>query len=101
MTDIDRLIHEPARLGIMTHLYVVQNADYLFLQKQTGLTWGNLASHLARLEEAGYVQIEKGYSGKKPHTMLYLTAKGREAFDSYRNRLTRILGNLPRSEKSG
>ena len=98
MTGINRLIHEPARLAIMTHLYVVQSADYLFLQKQTGLTWGNLASHLARLEEAGYVQIEKGFSGKKPRTMLRLTTEGRDAFDDYRNQLTQVLSRLPGAE---
>lgn len=78
------------------HLYVVQNADYLFLQKQTGLTWGNLSSHLTRLEEAGYVLVIKGYSGRKPHTMLSLTPEGRKAFDNYRNCLAQILGDLPR-----
>jgi len=80
----------------MMHLYVVQNADYLFLQKQTGLTCGNLSSHLTRLEEAGYVLVIKGYSGRKPHTMLSLTPEGRKAFDNYRTRLAQILGDLPR-----
>ena len=93
--DIDRLVHEPARFNIMSNLYVVHSADCLFLQKQTGLTWGNLASHLARLEAAGYIQVEKEFVGRKPHTMLHLTDAGRTAFDSYRQDMQHRLGNLP------
>ena len=93
--QINRVIHEPARFNIMAHLYVVQSADFLFLQRQTGLTWGNLSSHLARLEKAGYVEIEKGFAGRKPHTMLRLTAEGRDAFDEYRAGMEQTLKNLP------
>ena len=82
--DIDRVIHEPARFNIMTYLYVVSSADFTFLQTQTGLTWGNLSSHIAKLENARYVVVEKEFIGKKPHTMLHLTDKGRAAFIEYR-----------------
>jgi DNA-binding MarR family transcriptional regulator len=92
---IDRLIHEPARFMIMAHLAVVQNADFLFLQRQTGLTWGNLSSHLSKLEAAGYVTVEKGFVGKKPHTMLSLTARGREAFQNYRESMKQALDKFP------
>jgi DNA-binding transcriptional ArsR family regulator len=68
--SIDKLIHEPARLNIMTHLYVVESADFLFMMRQTGLTFGNLSAHMSKLEEAGYIDIIKEFVGKKPHTML-------------------------------
>jgi DNA-binding MarR family transcriptional regulator len=93
--DIDRLVHEPARLMVMALLYVVESADFTFLMSQTGLTWGNLSSHLSRLEEAGYVQIEKGFQGKKPHTMLHLTEEGRAAFREYRRSMKQVLDDLP------
>jgi DNA-binding MarR family transcriptional regulator len=88
---IDRLIHEPARLMIMSYLAVVESADFLFLQSQTSLTFGNLSSHLSRLEEAGYLRIEKKFVGKKPNTILSLTATGREAFDRYRRQMMEML----------
>jgi DNA-binding MarR family transcriptional regulator len=96
--DIDRLVHEPARFNIMANLYVIQSADCLFLQKRTRLTWGNLASHLSRLEEAGYIQVEKEFVGRKPHTMLHLTDAGRRAFDDYRQAMQQKLDNLPGAE---
>ncbi len=95
VADIDRLIHEPARLMILALLYVVESPDFLFLMRQTGLTWGNLSSHLSKLEEAGYVQIEKEFVGKKPHTMLHLTDDGRAAFREYRQRMKQVLDDLP------
>ena len=75
--SIDKLIHEPARLNIMTRLYVVESADFLFVMRQTGLTFGNLSAHMSKLEEAGYIDIIKEFVGKKPHTMLKLTEKGK------------------------
>ncbi len=95
MMGIDKLIHEPARFNIMARLYVIQSADFLFLQKQTGLTWGNLSSHLSKLEKAGYIAVEKEFIGKKPHTMLHLTDKGRTAFDTYRKSMKQVLKHLP------
>ncbi len=94
LADIDRLIHEPARLMIMAYLYVVDGADFLFLVRQTGLTLGNLSSHMSKLETAGYVDIEKKFIGKKPHTMLRLTEQGRAAFNEYRGSMERLLGQL-------
>ncbi len=92
---IDKTIHEPARLMIMAHLFVVESADFLFLQRQTGLTWGNLSSHLSKLENAGYVAIEKEFLDKKPHTVLRLTNKGRTAFQEYRHSMQQVLEDLP------
>ena len=95
LTEIDRLIHEPARLMIMVHLYVVESADFLFLQRQTGLTWGNLSSHASKIEAAGYVKVEKEFVGKKPHTMLHLTRDGQEAFQRYRKSMKQVFDELP------
>jgi len=95
VANIDRLIHEPARFDIMAYLFVIQSADFVFLQTQTGLTWGNLSSHINKLEQAGYVVVEKEFVGKKPHTMLHLTDKGRDAFSDYRKKMRKALNTLP------
>ncbi len=95
LAAIDKLIHEPARLMIMGYLYVVESADFVFLVRQTGLTWGNLSAHLSKLEAAGYIAIEKEFVGKKPHTMLNLTGEGRAAFQAYRQSMKQGLDNLP------
>jgi DNA-binding transcriptional ArsR family regulator len=95
LTDVDKTIHEPARLMILANLYAVESADFLFLRRQTGLTAGNLSSHLSKLESAGYVSVNKEFLGRKPHTILRLTERGRRAFDDYRNRLRDIVEILP------
>ncbi len=87
LSGLDRLIHEPARLMIMALLSSVESADFLFLLKESGLTKGNLSVHLSRLEEAGYLQVQKTFRGKMPHTEYRLTKKGRAAFDEYRKSL--------------
>lgn len=93
LDTIDKLIHEPARLLIMSHLYVVESADFVFLIQHTGLTWGNLSSHMNKLEAAGYIEVEKEIKGKKPHTMLHLTEKGRKAFGVYQQRMKQVFAN--------
>lgn len=95
LADIDQVIHAPARLMVLTYLYVVESADYVFLVRQTGLSWGNLATHLGRLEEAGYIQMIKGYRGKKPHTTIRLTERGRTAFREYKRSMQQVLDDLP------
>jgi DNA-binding MarR family transcriptional regulator len=95
IANLDRLIHEPARLMILAVLYVVESADFTFLMRQTGLTWGNLSSHMSKLEEAGYIEVEKKFKGKRPNTMLRLTDEGRAAFRDYRHSLKQVLDNLP------
>ena len=92
--DPDRLIHEPARLAIMTNLFVVESANATYLLQQTGLTWGNLGSHLIKLEEAGYVDVVKGYKGRKPETTVSLTEEGRDALLEYRSQLMSALAPL-------
>jgi DNA-binding MarR family transcriptional regulator len=95
MTKIDRLIHEPSRYTLMAYLYVVEVADFLFLIRQTGMSWGNLSTHLSKLEAAGYVVIEKEFLGKKPHTTVRLTDTGRNSFEEYRGNMKRVLDKLP------
>jgi len=87
VTELDRLIHEPARLLILTILSTVASADFLFLQRETGLTKGNLSAHLSRLEEAAYVKIEKTFKGKLPLTVCKLTTPGKKALTQYRQQL--------------
>ncbi len=94
LTEVDRLIHEPARLMIVSLLSAAEQADFLFLLRETGLTKGNLSSHLSRLEEAGYVEIEKTYRGKVPQTLVNLTEEGRNAFVTYRKQLKDIVDRL-------
>ena len=91
IVNIDRLIHEPSRLTIIAHLYVVESADYLFLIQQTGMTWGNLSVHISKLEAAGYLEVKKEFLGKKPHTVVSLTKKGKTAFEAYRKGMKEVL----------
>ena len=97
LADIDRLIHEPARFMILAQLYVVESADFLFLTRLTGLTPGNLSSHMNKLEDAGYVEVIKEFLDKKPHTMLRLTGEGRKAFRTYVKSMKHVFNGL--SEK--
>jgi len=87
VTELDRLIHEPARLLIVTILSTVESADFLFLQRETELTKGNLSAHLRKLEDAGYVKIQKTFKGKLPLTVCKLTAAGTKAVTEYRQQL--------------
>jgi DNA-binding MarR family transcriptional regulator len=90
LAALDRVIHEPARLVIMTLLWAIPEADFLYLQRESGLTQGNLSSHLARLEQARYVLIEKTFKGKYPLTICSLTGKGREAFQAYAQKMRAV-----------
>lgn len=91
LSDVDRVIHEPARLVIVSLLYALKEADFVFLQRESQLTKGNLSSHLTRLEEAGYVEIEKTFRGKVPWTLCRLTRAGRTAYEAYREMFKRAL----------
>jgi DNA-binding transcriptional ArsR family regulator len=92
--EIDKIIHEPARLQIMTQLYVVEEADFIYIMSQTGLTWGNLSSHMSKLEDAGYIEVRKEFQEKKPHTILKMTSSGRTAFERYRSTLDKVFERL-------
>jgi DNA-binding MarR family transcriptional regulator len=95
LADINQVIHASARLMVLTYLYVVESADYVYLLRLTGLTWGNLSTHLTKLEEAGYITIQKEFIGKKPHTTISLTPPGRTAFREYKKSMQQVLDDLP------
>ena len=92
--SIDKVVHEPARLSMLACLYVVESADFVFLQRQTGLTGGNISSHMSKLEDAGYVKVVKTFVGKRPNTSFQLTAKGRQALEAYCGKMKQVLGDL-------
>ena len=95
LDDVDRLVHEPARLKLMALLYVLDSADFTFLMGQTGMTWGNLSTHMSKLEEAEYIEVIKTFKGKRPNTMLRLTDAGRKAFNTYRQQMQQLFDDLP------
>jgi DNA-binding transcriptional ArsR family regulator len=83
LQTLNRLVHEPARLAILVALSACDKADFLFLLNITGLTKGNLSSHLSKLADAGLVEIEKTYEGKTPITYARMTLEGKEALREY------------------
>jgi DNA-binding MarR family transcriptional regulator len=93
--EIDRLVHEPARLIILAVLNAVESADFLFLLRQTGLSKGNLSSHLGRLEAAKYIEVQKEFVDKIPRTVLHITDRGRQALQTYRQNMAQVLRCLP------
>jgi DNA-binding MarR family transcriptional regulator len=93
--EIDKLLHEPARLKIMSKIYNLDSLDFLLLKKQTGLSSGNLSAHLTKLEKAGYLNIEKEFHGRRPHTTLKITKKGRDAFSSYKKKIISVFEDNP------
>jgi len=92
LAGLDRLVHEPARLAILTSLGACSSADFLFLQRLTGLSKGNLSSHLAKLEEAGLVVVTKRFVGRKPTTTVALADAGRSAVERHWQELERLRG---------
>ncbi len=93
LLDVDRLVHEPARLAILTVLASAEEAQFKFLEEALGLTRGNLSSHVSKLEEAGYLIVTKFFEERTPVTSYRITARGRKALDSYR---TAMLQGLAR-----
>jgi len=95
LASLDRVIHEPARLMIIALLYAVPEADFLYIQNECGFTQGNLSSHLTKLDEAGYVFINKMFKGKYPLTVCSLTTGGRLAFEEYVRRMRALCQGIP------
>lgn len=87
MSGLDRLVHDPSRLSILTALSACRSADFSFLQSLTGLTKGNLSGHLGKLEQAGLVTIHKSFRGKLPQTIIALSTEGRNAIKQHWKRL--------------
>ena len=94
LLNIDRVIHEPARLSILAVLRAFETVDFTFLLKQTELSRGNLSSHLSKLESSAYVTIRKEFVEKVPRTLVELTDAGRDAVADYRTEMDRILASL-------
>jgi len=91
LSQVNRVIHEPARLMILACLAAVEAADFLFVMNQTGLTGGNLSSHMTRLEEAGYISVKKEFVDRIPRTLLRITRKGRDALRLYKRTMLQVL----------
>ena len=83
LARLDKLIHEPARLALLSALAVADRADFTYLQRVTGLSKGNLSAHLTTLETAGIVEVEKGYTGRRPKTWVRITVSGHQAVEAY------------------
>ena len=98
--QLDRLIHEPARLLIMSILGGAESAEFAFVETLSGLSKGNLSSHLGKLEAAGLVEISKSFRGKRPLTTLRATAAGRRALADYRRGLAAVIASIPTSSTS-
>jgi len=92
LAAVDKIIHEPARLAAMAILDAVESADFLYLQRATNLTKGNLSVHLQKLEEAGLIEIQKSFQGKYTRTLCKLTQKGEKEFGMYKEQIKTVLG---------
>ena len=94
MPELDKIIHQPVRLRIMASLVTLdsqEQVDFTYLRDLLEVTDGNLGAHLRRLEEAGYINVEKAFVARKPRTFVSVTAKGRSAFDDHVQALDRII----------
>jgi DNA-binding MarR family transcriptional regulator len=92
--DIDKTVHEPARLMILSILYVIDSADFVFLHNLSGLTRGNFSTHISRLEEAEYIKVKKEFVDRKPTTIYSISAAGQNALEGYREMMKKILAEL-------
>jgi DNA-binding MarR family transcriptional regulator len=90
MSSLDRLVHEPSRLAILTALSACRAADFLYLQSLTGLTKGNLSGHLGKLEAGKLVMITKSFKGKVPNTNIAITPEGKDAIRRHWKRLEQL-----------
>lgn len=94
LKPLNPLLHGELRLGIMSILLAAEEADFVYLREQTGATAGNLSVQLEKLAQAGYITVEKGFQGKRPHTICRLTDAGREALAEYVETLRSYIGTL-------
>jgi len=90
-SEVNKLIHAPIRLGIMTILNSAKKVNFIYLRKKLDVTDGNLSSHMEKLEKAGYVNVKKTFKDKKPNTVYSITEKGKKAFRAYLEHLEEIL----------
>lgn len=105
--QLDRLVHSRIRLSVLSILAAVEDAEFTYLRDQVNTTDGNLSTHMKKLEDAGYVAVEKRFRDRKPQTRYRLTPRGRDAFREYVDRLERIVASgapdaeLPSADASG
>ena len=92
--NLDPAIHSPSRLMILAYLAAVKSADFTFLLNQTNLTRGNLATHLGRLEEAGFIQVKKEFVDRIPRSLYRLTKSGKDAIQEYRENMRQVIDQL-------
>jgi DNA-binding transcriptional ArsR family regulator len=95
LTRIDRLVHEPARLMVLTILAGAEAVEFRFIEELTGLSRGNLSSHMTKLENAELITVEKSFRGKVPVTTLRITEAGRRALRAYRECLAEVIASIP------
>lgn len=93
LRELNPLLHSELRLAVMSILISVESADFVYLREQTGATAGNLSVQLDKLQQAGYITIEKGFNGKKPRTTCLITEQGVTAFSEYVDALRSYIGN--------
>jgi DNA-binding MarR family transcriptional regulator len=92
LLELDRLVHEPARLAILTVLSAAEEVQFTYLEEALGLTRGNLSSHVAKLEEAGYLTVSKAFEKRTPVTRYSITTRGRKALEAYRGQMLAAMG---------
>ncbi len=92
LLEVDRVVHEPARLAILTVLASAEEVQFKFLEEALGLTRGNLSSHVSKLEDAGYLTVTKAFAGRLPVTSYRITPRGRKALEAYRAAMLEGLG---------
>ncbi len=92
LLEVDRVVHEPARLAILTVLAAAEEVQFTFLEQVLGLTRGNLSSHVSKLEDTGYLTVSKAFEERTPVTRYRITARGRKALETYRRQMLLSLG---------
>jgi DNA-binding MarR family transcriptional regulator len=90
-SEVNKLIHAPIRLGIMTILNSAKKVNFIYLREKLDVTDGNLSSHMEKLEKEGYVNVKKTFVDKKPNTVYRITEKGKKAFRVYLEHLEKII----------
>jgi DNA-binding MarR family transcriptional regulator len=100
VNGLDDVVHQRVRLGILTIAHEARQVEFSYLRTTLELTAGNLSQHLATLENAGLVTIEKGYDGKRPRTWVSLTKAGHDALRAEIAHLKRVINQIDRNEKS-
>lgn len=90
--ELDPLLHSQLRLAVMSILLSVEEADFVYLKEKTEATAGNLSVQIDKLSEAGYIEVEKSFVGKRPRTACRITAVGQQAFEKYIEALKGYIG---------